>query len=99
MGELKYKYKDLFRGGKLVRRFLYKEFEDLQDQINNIEVGDVDSFEVTVKSNVDLTAQALGNNFGAASSFKGIGVVKNSEGTYLVVSDGSAYKTVTLDDL
>lgn len=101
MGNLKFAFKQLFHRGKIVGKFLYEQLEDLQAQIDELSSGEGEASTATVvlKNNVELTAQALGSNFGAAASFTGVGVVKNAEGVYLVVSDGTAFKYITMDDL
>ena len=101
MGNLKFAFKQLFYRGKIVSKFLYEQLEDLQAQIDELSSGEGESSAatVTVKENVELTAPALGSNFGAAANFTGVGVVKNTEGVYLVVSDGTAFKYITMEDL
>lgn len=98
---LKYGKTILFNRGKIVNKFLIAELEDLQKQINEISGGGSPEgySAIEVKENVNLTAQSLGGAFGAASNFDGVGVVKNEDGVYLVVSDGSAYKYSLMEDL
>ena len=91
---LKYKFVELFRGKFPIPQTLYKQLEDLQDQI------DKGSDPVPpLKENVSLTKTGLKKAFGDPSKFKTIGVVKNTEGAYLIVSDGKAYKHIALEDI
>lgn len=99
--KLKYRKRDLFRHGKVIPKFLYKQLDDLQEQIDDLDGSSntSNSFEVEVKELSALSASTLGSAFGAASSFKGVGIAKLESGDYLVVSDGTAFRTASLDKL
>ena len=98
---LKYKRYQMFPNGVVSSEYLYRELLDIDSKINGDGIaGQAESAPpVIVKKNVNLTAQALGSNFGSASNFDRLGVVVNDDGTYLIVSDGSKFKYVLLDDV
>lgn len=91
---LKYKFTELFRGKFPSPKILYDQLEDLQTQIDN------GSEPVPpVKENIKLTKTGLKRAFGNPKDFKSIGIVKNAEGSYLIVSDGKEYKHTALENI
>ena len=91
---LKYKFTELFRGKLPVPKKLFEVLEDLQTQIDN------GSEPVPpVKKDVKLTKTGLKKAFGDPKDFKTIGIVSNTEGSYLIVSNGKNYKHITLENI
>lgn len=91
---LKYKFTELFRGKFPSAKVLYDQLEDLQTQIDN------GSEPVPpVKEKVKLTKTGLKKAFGDPKDFKTIGIVRNTEGSYLIVSDGKDYKYTALENI
>lgn len=91
---LKYKFTELFHGKFPKPQQLYDQLLNLQNQIDN------GSDPVPpVKENVKLTKTGLKKAFGDPKEFKTIGVVKNTEGCYLIVSDGKDFKHITLENI
>lgn len=91
---LKYKFVELFSGKFPKPQQLYDQLADLQTQIDN------GSDPVPpVKENVKLTKTGLKKAFGDPKDFITIGIVRNAEGSYLIVSDGKAYKHITLENI
>lgn len=91
---LKYKFTELFGGRFPKAQQLYDQLLDLQNQIDN------GSDPVPpVKKDVNLTKTGLKKAFGDPKDFDTIGVVNNSEGCYLIVSDGKNYKHITLENI
>ena len=91
---LKYKFTELFAGRFPKAQQLYDQLSDLQEQI------DKGSEPVPpVKEDVKLTKTGLKKAFGDPKDFKTIGIVRNTEGSYLIVSDGKQYKQITLENL
>lgn len=91
---LKYKITELFKGKFPQPQNLYRQLEDLQRQIS-------DGADATpiVRENVKLTKTALKKSFGEPSKFNNIGVVHNTEGSYLILSDNKKFKIITLEDI
>lgn len=90
---LKYKFTQLFQGGKFpLPQLLYQELQNLDEQIQN----GADAVPV-VKYDVKLTKTALKKTFG--KDFKNIGVVHNEEGSYLIIADGDNFKHIALEDI
>jgi hypothetical protein len=91
---LKYKFTELFAGKFPKPQQLFDQLKDLQEQI------DKGSEPVPpVKEDVKLTKTGLKKAFGDPTEFKTIGVVRNKEGSYLIVSNGKEYKQITLENL
>lgn len=91
---LKYKFTELFNGRFPKPKQLYDQLSDLQNQI------DKGSDPVPpLKEDVSLTKTGLKKAFGDPKKFKTIGVVKNTEGCYLIVSDGKDFKHITLENI
>ena len=91
---LKYKFVELFAGKFPKPQQLYDQLKDLQTQIDN------GSDPVPpVKENVKLTKTGLKKAFGDPKDFITIGIVRNTEGSYLIVSDGKNYKYTALDNI
>ena len=80
---LKYKFTDLFRGKFPSPKLLYEQLEDLQEQINSKSYA-----KAIIKKDVKLTQSSLKKAFGTPKKFDNVGIVFNSEGAYLIVSDG-----------
>ena len=91
---MKYKIQELFRGKFPNAQNLYDQLLDLERQIKD----GADAVPV-VKHDVKLTKTALKKEFGDPKKFKNIGVVHNTEGSYLVLSDNKKFKIVTLEDI
>ena len=89
---LKHSLSEVFRG-KLPNP--QKLFNILIDLDNRIDKGVPPR--LTVKKNVKLTDESLKKAFG--SKFKSIGVVHNTEGSYLIVADGKKFKQIALEDI
>lgn len=91
---LKYKFTELFSGKFPKPKQLYDQLTDLQNQL------DKGSEPVPpVKEDVKLTKTGLKKEFGDPKKFKTIGIVKNTEGAYLIVSDGKDYKHIALENI
>lgn len=91
---LKYKFTELFSGKFPKPKQLYDQLTDLQNQL------DKGSEPVPpVKEDVKLTKTGLKKAFGDPKKFKTIGIVKNTEGAYLIVSDGKDYKHIALENI
>ena len=91
---MKYKINELFRGKFPNAQNLYDQLLDIERQIKN----GADAVPV-VKHDVKLTKTALKKEFGDPKKFENIGVVHNTEGSYLVLSDNKKFKIVTLEDI
>lgn len=91
---MKYKIQELFRGKFPNAQNLYDQLLDIERQIKN----GADAVPV-VKNDVKLTKTALKKEFGDPKNFENIGVVHNTEGSYLVLSDNKKFKIVTLEDI
>jgi hypothetical protein len=91
---LKYKITELFQGKFPQPQNLYAQLQDLDRQI---EEG-ADAVPI-VRRNVKLTKTALKKEFGDPSKFENIGVVHNTEGSYIVVSDNKKFKIVSMSDI
>lgn len=93
---LKYKFTEIFRGKFPSATILFKQLEDLQNQIDNgVEVN----CEPVIKNNVKLTKSSLKKAFGDAKKFDKVGVVHNEEGSYLIISDDKGFKYIALEDI
>lgn len=91
---MKYKIQELFRGKFPNAQNLYDQLLDIERQIKD----GADAVPV-VKHDVKLTKTALKKEFGDPKKFENIGVVHNTEGSYLVLSDNKKFKIVTLEDI
>lgn len=91
---MKYKITELFKGRLPNIQNLYDQLVDLQNQI------DKGSEPVPpVREDVKLTKTGLKKAFGTPKDFKSIGIVRNTEGSYLIVSDGKNYKHISLENI
>lgn len=91
---LKYKFTELFSGKFPKPQQLYDQLNDLQSQL------DEGTEPVPpVKKDVKLTKTGLKKAFGDPTKFNTIGIVHNSEGSYLIVTDGKGYKHIALEDI
>ncbi len=91
---LKYKFTELFSGKFPKPKQLYEQLSDLQSQI------DEGSEPVPpIKKDVKLNKTGLKKAFGDPSKFKSIGIVHNSEGSYLIVAKGKEFKHIALEDI
>lgn len=73
---------------------LYEQLQDLQNQI------DKGSEPVPiVKEGVKLTKTGLKKAFGDPKKFKTVGIIRNSEGSYVIISDGTQYKHIALENI
>lgn len=91
---LKYKFTELFSGRFPKPKQLFEVLEDLQLQIDK---GQEPS--LTVKKDVKITKSGLKKAFGDPKKFNTIGMVSNAEGSYLIVSDGTAFKQISLENI
>lgn len=91
---LKYGFSEVFRGRFPIPQKLYGVLVDLAEQIEK-----KNKSESVVEKNVKLTKSGLKKVFGNPSDFKSFGVVLNAEGSYLIVSTGSDYKCLNLEDI
>ena len=91
---LKYNISDVFRGRFIIPQKLFEMLEDLDSRI---EEG-VES-EPVVKKDVKLTKSSLKKSFGDPKKFNKIGVVHNSEGSYLVIASGSEFKIISFENI
>lgn len=79
---LKYKFTELIRGKFPNPQILYSQLEDLQDQIDESK-----NAKAIIKKDVKINKTQLKKAFGEPKDFDNVGVVFNSEGAYLIVSD------------
>lgn len=91
---LKYKFTELFRGKLVIPQALYKQLEELQSQIEN----GADAKPVT-KYDVKLNRTSLKKEFGDPKKFDNIGVVHNTEGSYLVVATDKEFKIISFENI
>lgn len=91
---LKYKITDLFKGKFPNPSNLYEQLEDLQRQID-----DGAEPKPLIVEEVKLTKNGLKKAFGEPSRFDTVGIIRNGEGSYIVVSDGKKYKYIALEDV
>ena len=89
---MKYSIQELFKGKFPNPKNLYDQLKDLERQIDN----GADAVPV-VRENVKLTKTALKKAFG--KDFKNIGIVHNSEGSYLIVAKDGNFKFIALEDI
>ena len=91
---LKYGFEGLFRGRIPRPQQLFETLEDLDDRISNgVEP------KVNIKEDVEISKKGLKKAFGDPKKFNSFGVVKNTEGCYLIVSDGKQFKQITLENI
>lgn len=79
---LKYKFTELFNGKFPKAQLLYEQLKDLQNQIDSS-----DNAKAIFKKDVKINKTQLKKAFGDPKDFDNVGVVFNSEGAYLIVSD------------
>ena len=91
---MKYKIHELFRGKFPNAQNLYDQLLDLQSQINN----GADP-KPLIKTDVKLTKTGLKKAFGDPKDFDSMGIIRNDEGSYLIVSDGKSYKHIALEGI
>lgn len=91
---LKYSISDLFRGKFLIPKPFFEVLEDLDSQISEgVEC------EPVVVCDVKLTKTSLKKAFGDPADFRKIGVVHNSEGSYLIVAHDKSFKHIAFMDI
>lgn len=91
---LKYTVKEVFRGKFALPQKLFDVLEDLDSRIDN----GVES-EPVVKEEVKLTKTGLKKAFGDPKRFNKIGVVHNTEGSYLVIATGKEFKFIAFENI
>lgn len=92
---LKYKFTELFNGKFPKAQLLYDQLKDLQEQIDT----SADA-KFILKKDVKLNKTQLKKAFGDPKDFDNVGVVLNSEGAYLIVSDNDKkFYFATLDEV
>ena len=91
---MKYKIQELFRGKFPNAQNLYDQLLDLERQIKD----GADAVPV-VREDVKLTKTALKKAFGEPQKFENIGIIHNTEGSYLVVAHDKKFKILTLEDI
>lgn len=91
---LKYSFKELFKGKVPVAKKLFEQLEDLQTQIEKKSQP-----KAIVKKDVKLTKTGLKKAFGDPKEFDSIGIVFNTEGNYIIVSDGLKFNFTTLEEV
>ena len=74
---------ELFKGRFPVPKFLYEQLEDLQKQIDEQHI---------VKENIKINKTQLSKAFGKPEEFRGMGIVRNDDGVYLIVSNGKNFE-------
>ena len=79
---LKFKFTELFNGKFPKAQLLYEQLKDLQNQIDNSA-----NAKAIFKKDVKINKTQLKKAFGDPKDFDNVGVVFNSEGAYLIVSD------------
>ena len=91
---LKYSIQELFSGRFPNPKHLYDQLKDLDRKIQ-------DGADATpiVKSDVKLTKSALKKAFGNPQKFDNIGVVHNTEGSYLVIAHDKEFKIISFDNI
>ena len=83
---LKYSFNELFRGKFPIPKKLYEVLEDIDKGVQP---------KVTVKKDVKLTNEDLIKAFG--KRFNSIGVVHNSEGSYLIIANKGNFNYIGLE--
>jgi len=73
---------------------LYAILEDFQNQLD-----EKTKPKAIVKKDVKLNKTNLKKEFGDPKNFDSIGIVFNSEGNYIIVSDGVKYNFATLEEV
>ena len=91
---LKYKITDLFVGKFPNPRNIYAQFQDLERQIKD----GADARPVVV-SDVKLTKKDLKKAFDDPKKMDYIGIVHNTEGSYLIVADDKGFKHLALENI
>lgn len=91
---MKYSIQELFKGKFPNPNNLYDQLKDLERQIKN----GADAVPI-VKKDVKLTKTALKKAFGEPSKFENIGIVHNSEGSYLIIATDKEFKITTLENI
>ena len=91
---LKYPFKQVFKGKLPVAQKLYELLDDLQSQIDSKQEA-----KAIIKKDVKLNKTQLKKAFGDPKEFNAIGIVFNTEGNYIIVSDGVKYNFATLEEV
>ncbi len=91
---MKYKITELFKGKFPNPQNLYDQLQDLERQI----INGADATPI-VKKDVKLTKKDLKKAFGDPKKFVNIGIVHNTEGSYLVIADDKNFKFITLENI
>lgn len=89
---LKYTIKEVFKGRLPIPSKLFELLEDMDNQITEGVTP-----KLVVKKNVKLTPKDLKKAFG--DSFDSIGIVHNSEGSYLIIANGRTFKHISLENI
>lgn len=91
---LKYRISELFRGKFPQPQNLYSQLLDLQRQLDEGAEP-----KPLIATDVKLTKTGLKKEFGDPKKFDSMGIVRNNEGSYLIISDGKNYKHIALEDI
>lgn len=91
---LKYKITELFKGKFPQPQNLYDQLMDLDRKIQD----GADAVPV-VKEDVKLTKTALKKAFGDPQKFVNIGIIHNTEGSYLIVAKDKNFKIIALENI
>lgn len=73
---------------------LYDILEDFQNQLDK-----KTNAKAIIKKDVKLNKTQLKKAFGDPKDFDSVGIVFNSEGNYIIVSDGVKYNFATLEEV
>lgn len=91
---LLYSFKESGLGRFPFGKALYEILEDFQNQLDKR-----NNAKAIVKKDVKLNKTQLKKAFGDPKDFDSVGIVFNSEGNYIVVSDGVKYNFATLEEV
>ena len=91
---LLYSFKESGLGRFPFGKALYEILEDFQKQLDKR-----NNAKAIVKKDVKLNKTQLKKAFGDPKDFDSVGIVFNSEGNYIVVSDGVKYNFATLEEV
>lgn len=91
---MKFKINELFRGKFPNAQNLYDQLLDLERQIK-----DGADAKPIVKKDVKLNKTSLKKAFGDPSKFDEIGIVHNTEGSYLVVASDKSFMITPFENI
>lgn len=91
---LKHSFKESQLGRFPFGKKLYEILEDFQNQLDKR-----NNAKAIIKKDVKLNKTQLKKAFGDPKDFDSVGIVFNSEGNYIIVSDGVKYNFATLDEV